>query len=858
MDDASKKREQLVGKLRSILKDSSEGPEIPIDQEKLLGFLKSRNAYWILLIPILILSIYVRTRNLVNLGGKYMLGLDPYAFFRYAQEVLQTGTIQAHDVMRYVPLGYTLRMDYKFMGYFLAYTYKIIHFISPSTTQMEWHIIYPPIATLLSFIFLFLFVRKIFDSRVALLSVAFLAVIPTYIYRTGAGFADHEALAMLFMFAALWQFSLMWTANNRSKTLLYGAITGLLSTAMYFTWPGGYRFLIVSLASLGILVTVFNKVNKNQVLGYLTWFISFILFSAIGLRNISFLKELENLMLLFAVVFIVANQLKFVRGFAETISKALPYKIPAEIILLITIALVGIIIGWITGIADPAVIIGRLLHPGGTSRFAFTVSENQQPYFIGGNGWWSGIGWTFLLAFIGSIYMVIKMFKSIKVGLATAASYSIFFIIFIFGRFSPDAKYNSIAAFSSQTYLIWFGMFLATLFGLYIHQYNKDKDKAQDLFNIPWELLLIFVWFLFTAIIARGAVRTIFSFAPAVAIVAAYVTVNLAQDLYRRESLEKTLGLILILFALFCFYANGIQAAQVNAGSGSGLPGQWEQSMHWIRDNTAEDAVVAHWWDYGYWTQTVGERATVVDGGNAMAWDHGMGRYGLTHNNLQESFEYFKTHEVTHLLISEEEISKYHAFATIGSDENFDRKSTFGIFALNRENEIRDGAELIYQGGWGLDQDLVVDMKVLPEGTPLGAISIVNKASTFEAPIAHFFPNGQQISLTTDCLVVNNQRINFDNADIEACVVLLPYFMDSENANPIGTAFFLSSKVRDGNLARLFVYDEVIPGFNKVYDDETPLGMFQGRIIGPIKIWEIQYPAGTQTDDKYLEKSIYG
>ena len=294
MDDASKKREQLVGKLRSILKDSSEGPEIPIDQEKLLGFLKSRNAYWILLIPILILSIYVRTRNLVNLGGKYMLGLDPYAFFRYAQEVLQTGTIQAHDVMRYVPLGYTLRMDYKFMGYFLAYTYKIIHFISPSTTQMEWHIIYPPIATLLSFIFLFLFVRKIFDSRVALLSVAFLAVIPTYIYRTGAGFADHEALAMLFMFAALWQFSLMWTANNRSKTLLYGAITGLLSTAMYFTWPGGYRFLIVSLASLGILVTVFNKVNKNQVLGYLTWFISFILFSAIGLRNISFLKELEN------------------------------------------------------------------------------------------------------------------------------------------------------------------------------------------------------------------------------------------------------------------------------------------------------------------------------------------------------------------------------------------------------------------------------------------------------------------------------------------------------------------------------------------------------------------------------------
>ena len=49
--------------------------------------------------------------------------------------------------------------------------------------------------------------------------------------------------------------------------------------------------------------------------------------------------------------------------------------------------------------------------------------------------------------------------------------------------------------------------------------------------------------------------------------------------------------------------------------SGSGLPGAWEDVYRWIRENTPEDAVITHWWDYGYWTQAVGERASTHDGG---------------------------------------------------------------------------------------------------------------------------------------------------------------------------------------------------------------------------------------------------
>jgi dolichyl-diphosphooligosaccharide--protein glycosyltransferase len=35
--------------------------------------------------------------------------------------------------------------------------------------------------------------------------------------------------------------------------------------------------------------------------------------------------------------------------------------------------------------------------------------------------------------------------------------------------------------------------------------------------------------------------------------------------------------------------------------------------MEWIKNNTPNDAVIASWWDYGYWISTLGERATISD-----------------------------------------------------------------------------------------------------------------------------------------------------------------------------------------------------------------------------------------------------
>jgi len=39
----------------------------------------------------------------------------------------------------------------------------------------------------------------------------------------------------------------------------------------------------------------------------------------------------------------------------------------------------------------------------------------------------------------------------------------------------------------------------------------------------------------------------------------------------------------------------------------------WLNAMEWLNKNTPEDAVIASWWDYGYWITTLGERTTLAD-----------------------------------------------------------------------------------------------------------------------------------------------------------------------------------------------------------------------------------------------------
>ena len=46
----------------------------------------------------------------------------------------------------------------------------------------------------------------------------------------------------------------------------------------------------------------------------------------------------------------------------------------------------------------------------------------------------------------------------------------------------------------------------------------------------------------------------------------------------------------------------------------------WLQAMEWLKQNSSPDAVVASWWDYGYWITTLSDRTTLVDNSTLIDW----------------------------------------------------------------------------------------------------------------------------------------------------------------------------------------------------------------------------------------------
>ena len=65
----------------------------------------------------------------------------------------------------------------------------------------------------------------------------------------------------------------------------------------------------------------------------------------------------------------------------------------------------------------------------------------------------------------------------------------------------------------------------------------------------------------------------------------------------------------------------GIPISILHSGSKYDIStNDWPDAMQWVRENTPKDAVIAAWWDYGYWISTLGERKTLADNSTLIDW----------------------------------------------------------------------------------------------------------------------------------------------------------------------------------------------------------------------------------------------
>ena len=911
-------------------------------KEKILRLFKEKIVYNNLIIStilgvIIAFGFYIRTRNLHLLvditTSKFIPSdLDALVIMRYVKEIAETGVLSNIDILRYYPLGFhSVLGEFGLLSYFIFYLHKFLSFFNSSISLELADVLYPPIAFVFAAIFFYLFVKRLFDYRIALLASAFLATVPIFLQRTMAGWSDKEALALAFMFLALYSYVAAWKSKTLKKGVLLSILSGIATGMTGLVW-GGVNFIFLAFGLFALAEISLDKFKRNDLVVYGTWVITSIFimnvfgfgrYPIVGTFVASFTSGVMIFVLLMGIIWHLMFNYNLFKA-RDRINEKIPKGVVAFIVaafvsLVATFLLFGLsfIKEKITGIYID------LIEPFGKSRWALTVAESHQPYI---RDWINGFGWVYMLLFLaGSIILFYEMIKHIKKNRIKATLlYALFIIGFTFSRYSPGAVFNGVTTLSKTVYIGSLIVFVGTIITYYLYSFYKNKESYEEILNIDKTYVFIFIFLVLMVVAGRSAARLVLLLAPITAILAAYILLK-AYDYVRNEKtktgrlavyfisfiftyltltllfkglqptitffLTSMIGILIayilvkaidsgfwkisqntakilayaIILALIIFPLNTFAETSLEQAKyiGPVYNQQWQIGMDWVKKNTPEDAVFAHWWDYGYIVQFGAERATLSDGGNSRgAINHWIGRHVLTGQSDTEALQLLKANNATHLLIISDEIGKYPAFSSIGADVNYDRYSWINTFTLNPDiQEGRNGSILVYQGGTPLDDDFVYQGRLFPAGSAgIGAFLInivMGESNTFNlngVPLAVIIYNGQQTNVPLSCLYLNDQKVEFeaDNA-LPGCLRIIPVIGNNNQANTIGAGLYLSPDVKKSRFAELYLFNGNNENFKLVYDDSKniPLAIYDGRLIGPLKIWEVNYPKNLKVPEEF-------
>ncbi|MFH1276013.1 MAG: STT3 domain-containing protein, partial [Candidatus Woesearchaeota archaeon] len=908
--DLTEKRKELVKGVKNFFsslkenKEDSEDDDLSKQRKQLIHFVKTKWNYliYIVLAAIIWFGVKIRIGNLWLLKdsttGKYIpMALDPHLFLKYTKYIVEHGSLLAHDPTRFVPLG-TSTVQYVFMSGFIAYLYKFVHIFFPSVTIEYVDVIYPVICFAIAMVFFFLLVRRMFEWKTALISTLFLSIVPAFLYRTMGGFSDHEALGIMLMFMALYFYIVGWQSKNLKVTLIWASLAGIFTGLMGLSW-GGWTFLILIISLAMLVEFFFDKIKNIDVYQYTAWLIFAVLTTTTWIPMFTLKTILGSFTtgIAFLVLFMLLVDLALFKFDLLKIKHKIKGKLPLSFASFIVSIFLGILIlGVAVGPSELAVqfneVSDNLLHPLGNDRWQLTVAEQHQPYFT---DWISNFGpvWfnipIFLTLFmLGSIILFYNLVRNVKKKYILTSVYVLFLLAFTMSRYSPSSTFNGINNLSMFTYLGSLFVFMALGVYFYLHSYYKDKSTYEQILKWDKKLIFVLIWFLIMVVAARGAARLLFIFAPITAIMAGYAVTELGDIIYRikNKSYKIVLAVILILVLVspFAFPAKGVivnfSESSLNQAkySGPGYNQQWQLAGQWARENIPEDAVFGHWWDYGYWVQSGFERAAMLDGANKIKyWNYLMGRHVLTGQTQQEALEFLKVHDVTHYLIVSDEIGKYTAYSSIGSDQDHDRYSWITTFTLNEKatQETRNATVLTYQGGYVLDDDFVWEGRVYPQGNAgIGAVFLPIKQTQevignetittmgLEQPTIALVYEGKRVDVPLKCVYYQNQMFKFPVEGYDGCFSLIPT-LDGQGQmqNPMGAGLFVSEEGVKALWVNLYVFNQNNPDFDtsafkSIYNDPylSILALVQGRLMGPIKIWDIEYPEGFTVDAETTAK----
>ncbi|KAJ5936373.1 Dolichyl-diphosphooligosaccharide--protein glycosyltransferase subunit stt3 [Penicillium verhagenii] len=446
-----------------------------------------------------------------------------------------------------------------------------------------------------------------------LLAAAFMGITPGYISRSVAGSYDNEAIAIFLLVFTFY----LWIKAVKNGSIMWGALTALFYGYMVSAW-GGYVF-ITNLIPLHVFVLLcMGRYSSRTYIAYTTWYalgtlgsmqIPFVGF--LPIRNSDHMSALG----VFGLIQLVAFA-DFIRGFLP--GKQFQKLLTSMVLLVFGLGFGGLVLLSASGVIAP----------------------------------WSGRFYS--LWDTGYAKIHIPIIASVSEHQPTAWP----------------------AFFFDLNFLIWLfpaGVFLC---------FQKLKD----------EHVFVIIYAVLSSYFAGVMVRLMLTLTPIVCVAAALALSGVLDQFlvmskptaeskakantkdakaygkmsspivgvysyFSKAFISGSMTLYLLLFVAHCTWVTSNAYSSPSVVLASRMPDgsqhiidDYREAYYWLRQNTADNAKIMSWWDYGYQIGGMADRPTLVDNNT---WNNThIATVGKAMSSREEvSYPILRQHDVDYVLV---------------------------------------------------------------------------------------------------------------------------------------------------------------------------------------------------------------
>ena len=510
-------------------------------------------------------SDYFKTAFQYQENGKtytYLGDLDSYFYLRQAKNILEKGTPcdkieegKCLDTFMLAPTG--VQMGKTLHPYAIVLTYRILHFFSKSINLMYASFYLPTIIAVLVSLLAFLVARKIAGDTGGFFAAILISTSQIFLTRTLGSDTDIWNI----FFPVLLLFLFIYTVESKKlvSKLIWAGITGLAFGLYSFAWVAWwFTFDLVILTYLLYLAYLLAQ-NLGQ-----------------HKREYRLIKDKKLQLEALTVLIIILSSgifVSLISSFQSFIWS--PFQ---PLFMTSTIDIASHATLW----PNVYTTVAEL----NNSSIGEVIST------IGGK-------LIFFLVCMGIILaLLVQEIKNREFTLLLISAVICFIMV-----------QNPVMALSIIPYLILLAL------PLIISLFFVFKDSKVE---IKYSLLLL-LWVAASLYAALKGVRFVLLLIP-VAAISFGVAVERIHKILRslisaNLRLNKTITSIIIFLLLCILLVNPIRGAYSTGRNFlPSISSAWADSLVYIRDNSAKDAIITSWWDFGHWFKYFAERRVTFDG----------------------------------------------------------------------------------------------------------------------------------------------------------------------------------------------------------------------------------------------------